>query len=228
MREDHRKPPRERLPAYHAPASGDRRSVESRQPRRQRADFQDAIPRTSHLQGKVASAWPPSRPQPPETPNNPGRPGRAVQRGRPSVVSYLDEDHQGYTLLDLIDREETSVPKRRAMPEVFPPTRQNPAPGAGLLRLSGYALLGALLGGAPGVALGLVIAVIALARLDRFERRAHSWRRKAMQAAQDAQQRRLPVGATSERLRLMTALWQSLGAVALGGVALLLLFTALH
>lgn len=117
------------------------------------------------------------------------------------------------------------MPKRRAVAERFPPTAQNSAPGAGLQRLSGYALLGALLGGAPGLALGLLTALITLARLARFETRTSAWRKKT---ARDGQTPPLPARATSERLRLMTALWQSLGAVILGGIALFLLFTALH
>jgi hypothetical protein len=117
------------------------------------------------------------------------------------------------------------VAKRRAALEPFPSTNQNRAPGAGLLRASGLALLGALLGGAPGIALGVVVALVALVRLARFERRARSWRAKA---AQRDQAQRLPARATSERLRLMTALWQGLLALALGAAALILLLTALR
>ncbi|HEU0028431.1 MAG TPA: hypothetical protein VFQ25_15060 [Ktedonobacterales bacterium] len=163
---------------------------------------------------------------PPEERDAIERPPRPVQRGGPpQVASYLDEDNQAYILRDLDDGGEAEVPKRRAAPEPFPPTSKSRAPGAGLLRASGYALLGALLGGAPGVALGAMVALIALVRLAAFQRRARVWRALAEESDPA---KRLPTRATSERLRLMTALWQSLGAVALGGAALALLLTALR
>lgn len=144
-------------------------------------------------------------------------------------AKYVAEDPQTYTLLDLASDEEARVSKRRATAEIFPPTRKARAPGAGLLRASGYALLGALLGGAPGIALGLIVALVALVRLSAFERRASTWRRaRAPQRLERGEAQRLPAEATSERLRLMTALWQGLGGLVLGGVTLLLLLMALH
>jgi hypothetical protein len=143
----------------------------------------------------------------------------------PLLASYVGEDAQRYTLRDLAAGIEITVPKRRAVAERFPPTAQHRAPGAGLQRLSGYALLGALLGGAPGLALGLLTAPVALARLVQFERRTNAWLKKA---TRDGQPPRLPARASSERLRLVTAFWQSLGAAVLGGIALVLLLTALH
>jgi hypothetical protein len=137
----------------------------------------------------------------------------------------VDEDTHEYHLRDFDTGLAAQTPKRRAATEVFPPTKENRAPGAGLLRASGYALLGALLGGAPGVALGLAVALVALVRLARFERRVRGWRAKGEEREQDA---RLPAKATSERLRLLTALWQGMGAAALGAVAVLLLLTAMR
>jgi hypothetical protein len=138
---------------------------------------------------------------------------------------YLAEDPQVYTLQDLASGAEASVPKRRAAFDVFPATPASQTPGGGLLRVSGYALLGALLGGAPGAVLGALVVVVALVRLARFERRARHWR---SQAPPGDQPQRLPARASSERLRLMTAFWQGLGALLLGGGALLLLLTALN
>ena len=149
----------------------------------------------------------------------------------PRLATYEDEDDQKYHLRDFDTGLATLAPKRRANPEVFPPTRQSRAPGAGLLRASGYALFSALLGGAPGIVLGLVVALLALIQLARFERRARTWRAKSPEKgreAREAREARLPAKATSERLRLLTALWQGLGAAALGAIAVLLLLTAMN
>ncbi|HEX9038792.1 MAG TPA: hypothetical protein VF808_17555 [Ktedonobacterales bacterium] len=135
----------------------------------------------------------------------------------------MAEDNQSYVLRDLDSGHETQALKRRAAQEVFPPTRENRAPGAGLLRVSGFALLGAMFGGAPGVALGAIVVLVALVRLASFESRTRAWRTRREKREPD---QRLPARATNERLRLVTALWQGLGAVALGGAALLLLLTA--
>lgn len=151
---------------------------------------------------------------------------RSSHRGAsPRLVSYQAEDKQTYRLHDLVAGDEAQVAKRRAAPEPFPPSREQRAAGAGLLRLSGYALIGALLGGAPGAALGALVALVALVRLLAFERRARSWRARAKK--NDAA-RRLPATATNERLRLMTALWQSAGAAILGMLVLALLLTAVR
>lgn len=223
MREDPSQAPRRGRSAQRSPARQGQGAADRSQPLWQRAASREAPPHPLQNYRDAEPAWPPTPDgraaaewQPPHPPQ---------RGGAPPVASYLAEDSQAYTLRDLADGEETQVPKRRAALEPFPPTNQNRAHGAGLLRVSGYALLGALLGGAPGVALGALVALIALIRLARFERRSRSWRAKA---AQRDQPQRLPAKATNERLRLMTALWQSLGAVALGGVALILLFTALR
>ncbi len=222
MREDPGQAPRRRRQAQRPPVSSSQGHGGKNQQLWQRAASRESPrPLPSYRDGDRAGA-----PSLDERADVEWRAPRPPQReAPPPVASYLAEDGQTYMLLNLADGEETSVPKRRAAPEPFPPTPQNRAHGAGLLRVSGYALLGALLGGAPGVALGAVVALIALIRLARFERRSRSWRVKA---AQRGQEQRLPAKATSERLRLMTALWQSLGAVALGGVALILLLTALR
>lgn len=223
MREDPSQAPRRGRSAQRSPARLGQGFADRSQPLWQRAASREAPPRPLQNYRDAEPAWPPTPDgreaaewQPPHPPQ---------REGAPAVASYLAEDSQTYTLRDLANGEETQAPKRRAAPEPFPPTKQNRAHGAGLLRVSGYALLGALLGGAPGVALGAVVAVIALIRLARFERRARAWRTKT---AARGEMPRLPARATNERLRLMTAMWQSLGAVALGSVALILLFTALR
>jgi hypothetical protein len=221
MREDPSQAPRGGRPAQSPPTLSGQGHVDRSQPLWQRAASREAPPHPLQSYREASPpAWPPSPDQRPAAAPHPPQRG-----GPPPTASYLAEDNQTYTLRDLAAGEETQVPKRRAAPEAFPPSPQNHAPGVGLLRASGFALLGALLGGAPGVALGVVVAVVALVRLERFERRARSWRAKAEKGGQA---QRLPARATSERLRLMTALWQSLGAVAFGGAALLLLLTALR
>lgn len=167
----------------------------------------------------------PDAPHEPRSQRDPRSLWARRREGPPQIASYEAEDSQVYTLRNLIADEETQVSKRRAAPEAFPPTRQQRAQGATLLRLSGFALLGALLGGAPGVALGTLIALIALVKLTRFEQRTRVWRRKAKDAGAAP---RLPARATSERLRLMTAFWQSASAVVIGAAALVLLLTALR
>jgi hypothetical protein len=225
MRDDRGQAPRAGRPAYippipPSPSSPSGKLAANRsQPRWRRGDDAlEAGPPSLPPQRASAPDWPLERDkrQRPAAAPAPLPPRRG---DGPLIAIYIGEDNQDYTLRDLADGEEISVPKRRAAPEQFPPAAQKRASGAGLQRASGYAVLGALLGGAPGLALGVVTAVIALVRLARFEARARDWRKK--------QHQRLPASATGERLRLMTALWQSLGAVALGGVALLLLLTAL-
>lgn len=191
--------------------------------------------RSPHSQREIAHALRPPAPRPPSLLawRDRARPQRAPhdnRSGSPPLARYVAEDPQAYTLLDLASGEEVRVLKRRAAPEVFPPTRKTRALGAGLLRASGYALLGALLGGAPGIVLGLIVTLVALMRLSGFERRTHSWRR-ARAPRQDldpGEALRLPAEATNERLRLMTALWQGLGGLVLGGITLLLLLIALR
>lgn len=221
MREGPRPAPHGRRPAQSPPAQSGPGPVDRNQPLWRRAASREGPQRPLLSRRDAPPAWPP-----PDERDAGGRPPRPAPRDSvPQVASYLDEDDRAYLLRDLDGGGETYVPKRRAAPEPFPPSRESRAPGAGLLRASGYALLGALLGGAPGVALGALVAFIALVRLAAFERRARVW---LMLAEESGPSKRLPSRASSERLRLMTALWQSLGAMALGGAALFLLFTALR
>lgn len=158
-----------------------------------------------------------------------GAPAHAPLRGvgahLPRMVEYVREDRSTYTLWDMAASDEVEVTKRRASPDPFPPKRSQPLPGALLLRLSGVALAATLLGGAPGAALGLMVAMVAFVRLLAFQQRAHSWSRQRGAAGAPL---RLPSVATSERLRLVTALGQSLLALFVGGSLLVLLLTALR
>ena len=148
----------------------------------------------------------------------------------PATVRFVEEDGSDYIVLDLLTGNERRVPKQRLALEMFPATRQYPLRGSTLLRLSGFALIGALLGGVVGIMLGSIVLVVALIRLAAFERRAHVWRSRQAQGVIQSRRRQrriaLPAAATSERLRLLTALGQSLLAIALA-VAELSLATAL-
>jgi hypothetical protein len=222
MREGPRPGPHGRRPAQSPPAQSGPGPVDRDQPLWRRAASREGPPRPLPPRRDAPPAWPSVA----DERDADGRlPRPAPRDSAPQVASYLDEDDRAYLLRDLDGGGETHVPKRRAAPEPFPPTSKSRAAGAGLLRASGYALLGALLGGAPGVALGALVALIALVRLAAFQRRAHMWR--ALAEESDAASR-LPTRATSERFRLMAALWQGLGAMALGGAALFLFFTALR
>lgn len=152
-------------------------------------------------------------------------PARDVSDRLPHLAEYVTEDRSTYTLWDIAANDEVEVAKLRANPDPFPPEHSHPVPGALLLRLSGIALVATLLGGAPGAALGLAVALVAFARLLVFRRRARVWSRRAGGAPAP---RRLPSVATAERLRLLTALGQSLLALFLGGALLALLLTALR
>lgn len=153
------------------------------------------------------------------------RPPRAVGAHLPRLAEYVGEDRSAYILWDMAANDEVEVAKRRASPDPFPPERRQPLPGALLLRLSGFALVATLLGGAPGAALGLVIAPVAFVRLLVFQRRARAWSRRGNASAAP---RRLPSVATAERLRLLTALGQSVLALLVGSALLVLLLTALR
>jgi hypothetical protein len=221
MREDYDQAPGRWLAANRPPASRDRRPIEGYQHRWRPASFHEESPHVSRSTPDHTASWPPA-----ESLSASGRPRRPLQHGwSPRIVSYLVEDSQAYVLHDLVEGYETQVPKRRAAPEIFPPTREQQAPGAGLVRLSGFALFGVLLGGAPGSLLGALVALIAMVRLVGFERRVQIWR---SHAAERGSVQRLPAEATSERLRLITALWQSVGAAVLGSTVLALLLVVLR
>lgn len=156
---------------------------------------------------------------------SPAARARDINAHLPHIAEYVGEDRSTYTLWDMAADDEVEVAKRRASPDPFPAQRSYPLRGALLMRLSGFALVGTVLGGAPGAALGLVVALVAFARLLAFRRRARVWSRRPNGSAAP---RRLPSIATAERLRLLTALGQSLLALLIGGALLVLLLTALR
>lgn len=217
MRENGDPTPPARQPAQRAP--WDQRRPEEPVRGVRGSGFREAAPHTAPSSRRDLPAWHARQESlHVESAARPPRPGAP-----PRLVSYLGEDRQVYMLRDLLADVEAQVAKRRAAPEPFPPSREQRAVGSRLLRLSGYALFGSLLGGAPGAALGTLVALVALARLVGFERRAHAWR---VRAAKDDAAKRLPAAASNERLRLMTALWQGVVAMTLGGCILALLLTA--
>ncbi len=135
-------------------------------------------------------------------------------------AEYVSEDRSSYTLWDTANYSRRQIAKWRAVPDAYPPPPKYSPPGSRVQRLSIIALVGALIGGAPGIALGLCGIVVACIRLSSFGARQRAWRRRS--ESEDAP-RRLPSAATSERLRLLTGLGQSLIAMLVGSAILLLL-----
>ncbi len=146
-------------------------------------------------------------------------------RNQPRAASehfaeYVTEDRSSYTLWDTANYSRRQIAKWRAVPDAYPPPPKYTPPGSRVQRLSMIALAGALIGGAPGIALGLVGILVACIRLSSFGARQRAWRRRSEH--EDAP-RRLPSAATSERLRLLTGLGQSLIAMLVGSAIVLLL-----
>jgi hypothetical protein len=137
----------------------------------------------------------------------------------PRYVRYQDTTPREYIVRALSNDRVIQVPRQFARATPFPPTRDQPAPGAGLLRWSSYALLAVGLGGLGGVLLGGIVALVAAVRLMRFSEHARSWRRRSGGTGPRA----LPAAASAERLRLLGALGQAMLAALLGSALLLLL-----
>jgi hypothetical protein len=147
---------------------------------------------------------------------------------RPQIVAFTDQRDGAYLVHDLDEDQPLLVPRGYAQPEPFPHTQGQAQRGALLLRWSKYALIGALLGGVGGLALGALVALAAVIQLGRFKRRVRRWQRRARMGRHDAQDL-LPASASSERSRLLGALGQGVLAAVLGaGVCLLLLPHLLH
>jgi hypothetical protein len=158
--------------------------------------------------------------------------GSGPRRLRPSVarrppvaasrllVSYEGESPDHYLVRDLAEDSVIEVPKRFAPPVPFPVTRRPYQRGARLLVLSWWALAGALVGGVFGVALGMLVTILALTRLVGFGARVRRWRRR--DAGPEAASW-LPAAAAMERQRLRAALGQGLLAALFGAGVLALL-----
>lgn len=136
------------------------------------------------------------------------------------LAEYVSENRSSYILWDIANSAEREIAKHRAVPDAFPAPPKHPLPGSQILRISTVALIAALLGGAPGIILGFIGALTACVRLANLGGRVRKWRRSA---EYDDDSRQLPSAATSERLRLLTGLGQSLIAVGAGSAILLLL-----
>ena len=108
------------------------------------------------------------------------------------------------------------VQKLRAATVPHPLPGGRSARGVGLLRLSSLALAGAVCGGVAGVLLGMVITLVALARLASLSRRVRQPRQHRPRGAA------VPENVTFERLRLLAALGQGVLAMFLGTLVLAL------
>lgn len=131
----------------------------------------------------------------------------------PLTARFLDEDESTYLVGEPHGERTARVPKRRAPAERFGPGSGNRVAGTGLLRCSGYAIVGGVLGGVVGIVLGSLVVLVALVRLGRFSRRVRRWRRAHRDPDGTPP---LPATATAERQRLLAALGQGLLAVILG------------
>jgi hypothetical protein len=127
----------------------------------------------------------------------------------PVIAAFTEQSADAYVVRDLDARRTVTVPKERARPDPFPPTPHQPVAGLNVLRASGYALALALMGGVGGIALGVLVALAALAGIQRFGRRARQWRRTHPGAL-------LPAFARTEYDRLIGALWQAVLATLIG------------
>lgn len=190
----------------------DRRSEEA--PDRYRAaatgvDVQRDLPQRSHRGDSPAPERSSVRPQSPRS---------APHR----LAEYISENRSAYVLWDIASGSEREITKHRAVPDAFPAPPKHPLPGSRIMNISTAALAAALLGGVPGIILGVIGALAACIRLANLGGRVRSWRRSA---EDDDESRQLPSAATSERLRLLTGLGQSLIAVGAGSAILLLLLT---
>jgi hypothetical protein len=146
----------------------------------------------------------------------------------PRIVAFSDQRDGAYLVRDLDENQLLRVPKGYAQLELFPPTQGQPRRGALLLRLSKYALIGAVLGGVGGLLLGTLVALAAMIQLGRFNRRVRRWRHHGRSEQGDLAHL-LPAIATGERSRVLGALGQgALAAVVGAGVCLLLLPHVLH
>jgi hypothetical protein len=141
----------------------------------------------------------------------------------PNIVAFTDQRDGAYLVRELDEDQLLRVPFGRARPEPFPPQRGQAQRGALALRVSKYALIGAVLGGVAGVLLGILVALVAVIQLGRFGGRVRRWRRR-WHTERRQERDILPAIASAERLRLLAAFGQGALAALLGaGVCLLLI-----
>ena len=138
----------------------------------------------------------------------------------PLSVRYHNQNATAYQVLDMRNQQILRVPKHRTRVEAFPPHRAQRPADMRVLHWSSVALLGVVLGGVPAIVCGLLTALVAEVLLLRLGSRALVWR-QVRRAAPGAIG--LPSRASLESARLRTAFWQSLLAVALGMVVVLVL-----
>jgi hypothetical protein len=151
---------------------------------------------------------------------------RHRRRAEPGEVAHFaafvrqsDDAYEVRDLEGLEDGDLVLVPKHYAVAEPFPVTNGRKAPGARLLRWSGYALLAAVCSGVGGIVFGALVTLIATVQLQRFSRRVRRWRRQFRRANGSPT---LPSAASAERLRLLTAWVQGMFAVVIGALLLAL------
>lgn len=95
-----------------------------------------------------------------------------VADAQPLIVRYADQHERDYLVQEIDSGDTITVPKRRAIENIYPSHNGHRPPGAMLLRWSKYALLGVVCGGAPGVVLGALVVCVGLVRLTGFRARA--------------------------------------------------------
>jgi hypothetical protein len=134
-------------------------------------------------------------------------------------VYYEDESTSTYVVRASGARQ-VLVPKARNGAEPFPITDGHQPLAARLAQWSAFALLGVALGGVGGIILGLPVVVVASVGLADHARRVRSWRDGHVGPDGVLP---LPAPATTERLRLWTAFWQGLVALACGGAVIVFL-----
>lgn len=146
----------------------------------------------------------------------------------PRSVRYQDQSRAAYLVREINDSQHVRVAKQRAVADTYPPNAAARSADMRLLRWSGYALLGVLLGGVGAIILGLLTASLAALLLMRHSHRVRAWRRAHRAAGSDSSNALLlPAAASDERARLRTALWQGVIAAVLGLVFLFALLDRL-
>lgn len=136
----------------------------------------------------------------------------------PLIVRFVEEDDDSYLVGEPGGDRTARVPKRRAFTASSTPAQRRSASSERLLRWSSYALVGAVLGGVLGIALGCIVMLAALIRLARLSGNLRRWQRRQRAGGNP---RLLPEGATRERMQALAALGQGFLAALLGGGILL-------
>lgn len=148
-------------------------------------------------------------------------PPAAMNGYGPLIVRFVEEDDDAYLVGEPGGSRTVRVPKRRTFAAGSTPEQRRAGSSERLLRWSSYALVGAVFGGALGVALGCFVILAALIRYARLTSRVRSWRRRQRASGKPTL---LPEPATRERMQLLAALGQGFLAVLLGGAMLFAIF----